>query len=228
MRIWIFALTLFASLPASASRVVKAGPKVKASQPQEAPLLGETRFSDESAGRIRRPPLLFNIRAGWMLTAADPEVEDKWDHNVFPSYAVSVGLHFAFPRQWREIYFYAGGDFAYLKSEEEIDSEAELTTTIMELAATAGVHWFPPGMGSLGVGAQTSFGLWSQKETELKAQGFSRSLGKDDVEDGNSLLPVSFASALLILYRVEPQLVPFIALEFRTGSALTAGVNYGF
>ena len=228
MRVSILSfLILFCGLVQAAERAVPL-PRVK--PPPQAPIQeadGETRIKEVPNRGLKHPPLYVTVRGGYMLSAADEDVDSRWEHDTFGSYAFSLGLHAAFPRAWREIYFFAGGDFAYITSEEEI-ANAELSTKIAQLFATAGVTYFPRFLGDFGFTFFTSFEVWGQKETEIKTVGFSKSLGTDKTGDNNSLLPVTFVTGLQALYRVTPEFQPFLSLESRSGTALTVGMNYGF
>ncbi len=99
-----------------------------------------------------KPAWYVNGRGGWLSKAADADVQDKWDHDIFSSYIFSVGVHRLFPRSWKQIFFFAGADFSYLNSEEEISSglsNSYLPTTSTQLMATGGLSWFP-GSGPWG------------------------------------------------------------------------------
>lgn len=134
-----------------------------------------------SAGGSGRPSLLASVRGGLTVTPADPEVRDDWKHDPFFSYSLSVGVHYAFPPSWREFYFFAGGDFLYLTSEEELRSSLSnsyVSTQIMQFLATVGVTWEPVFLGGgWGIDGSVGYELWGQKESQFETSNYTRSLG---------------------------------------------------
>jgi hypothetical protein len=131
-----------------------------------------------------RPSILFSARGGLAVTPADPEVRENWKHDPFFSYSLGIGAYYAFPKSWKEFYFFTGADFFYLTSEEELRSNLSnsyVSTQIMQLLATVGITWEPSLLrGAWGFDGSVSYEVWGQKETKFETSNYNRNLGVED------------------------------------------------
>ena len=172
-----------------------------------------------------------NVRSGFLLSSADDQVQEKWEHDTFSSYLFGIGLYYRFPRAWKQLHFFGGGDFGYMVSEEEI-SNVYLTSTFTQLFLTGGLTYLPTWLGGRwGFGFFTSFELWGQKIAKLQSNSFDAEVSKGKTHVNDSLLPVEFATGVSVSYQLLPQWTPYVGLEKRMsfgGNALTFGVNYVF
>jgi hypothetical protein len=185
-----------------------------------------------AAPRVGRPPITVSLKGGLVLTPADNQVIAKWDHDVWSSYMVTGGLFYNFPRSWPQLYFFAGGEFAYIYSYETLNSQSgasSLATTMYQVLVTGGLGYEPYFLGGdWGGFLFTSFELWGQKETRIDTSAYNRA-----TSDKKTGVPVPVGVGFY--YKITDQIRPFMTYETRNSisgaggfSMVSLGLTYGF
>jgi hypothetical protein len=200
--LWLITI-LFAGLPAFAA------PK--------------SRMSADAAPQ-GRPPFSIAVRGGFMLDTPDEAAVSRWDHKDFESFQVALSGFYSFPPSWKQFYFFAGPEFYYQNSTEELSGSTyspSINTQVFQLMLTGGLAWQPWWLGGeWGASLATAFQAWGQKTAALDAQGFTQDLGTEDAHDA------FYFNAILVFYydwgNFRPQLV------FETNSSIGLGMAYAF
>jgi len=180
---------------------------------------------EEPTSRTR---FITGFRGGFLTRAADDEITDHWEHETFQSYIFGISFHVKIPPSWKQFYFFAGPDFRYGRSLEEL-GDAAIESKMAQLFATGGLAWEPPALGgNIGFRFHTSFVLWNEFSSELKAQGYTVKADDEVNDDKYKLFDIDMLIGIGAYYKLTPDWWAFITTEGGfTGSAVLVGVNYG-
>lgn len=176
-----------------------------------------------------RPPFVLGLRGGFLLKTPDRAVLGRWEHQPLESYQVALSGFYSFPQAWKQVYFFAGPEFYYQSSVENLSAQtytSSIDISIYQFMLTGGVAYRPYWAGgNWGVSFATAFEVWGQKTAALDTQGYTQNLGTESTRDSGGFLPISLNAVLAFYYdfgAIRPQLV------IESNSSIGLGVAYAF
>lgn len=187
---------------------------------------GKSKYDMDAADEVR-PPIAIGLRGGFLMNTPDDAVVRKWEHAEFKSYQVALSGFYSFPPKWKQAYFFAGPEFYYQNSTEEL-STSNYTTSIeidtYQLMLTGGYAYQPYWANGFGASFATAIRVWGQKTATLDTPGFTQDLGTERMGGFSSRSgPINVILAFYYNYgALRPQLV------FESNSSIGMGLAYAF
>jgi hypothetical protein len=179
-----------------------------------------------------RKNLLLNTRAGFLFDTADGNIDRKWNHDMWNSFMLNVGIYYTFPVQWREFYFFAGPELSYMDNEEYIEANGRtstLSTTYLQTWLTGGITFRPAALDTdWYFSAFMGVSPWGQVDTDVGGVGYTRSLKTKNTSAFSDNNENSFYGGASLCYDFFWEWSGCVAYEYRTASTVTLGINYGF
>lgn len=168
-----------------------------------------------------------HARGGLLITPADPEVTDRWEHNTFFSYAFGFGGDIALIRR-SEFSIFAGAEFDYFVSDEQLTSSLSssfITTELMHLVGRVGIDWDPSFAQRLwGLQFVAGIPAWAQKHSRLETRSGNRDLGSERLVNSNW-----YVIGIGGYYRLTSRIAASMNYEFRDDmQVLWMGGRYEF
>ncbi len=178
------------------------------------------------------PRRRLKLRAGSVTENPDASIANSWEHKPEKSYQASIGLLYNMPRAWEKVRFILGGEFKYLTSRAELQGagSASVESQFYQLMFDFGVELRPIWAKPFGFNFVLAHEVWGEKHSQLKAAGFSQSLGRQKTYDETVavfLLPQ--ALEIGFFWEVSKHWKPALTIDSRRkGNAITLGVDYVF